>query len=401
VTEKRKKSILSLTENEHKRFPPATISPDLGEILWRNYSNQVTVDFPTPKTGGQWQLTAQGWVGFIPCSPELGIALKPKVDLENLFRMLEYAYRLESFHFLEGLADCKTLEDFYERLANVLARRVLDRGRKGFYHAYVPEADDLPFLKGRLNVRQTIRRPWDVRLPCDYHEHTADIVENQILCWTLSRIAQSGLCTERVSPTVRRAYHALRGLATIVPFKPCDCIGRLYNRLNEDYHRLHALCRFFLEHTGPSHESGDRKVLPFLVNMARLYELFVAEWLKADHLPNDFFLKVQEKVEVGKEQAMTFKIDLVLYNRSSEKALCVLDTKYKAHESPDQDDVAKVVAYAEMKECTKAFLVYPTHLQKGVDASFGKIQVRSMTFSLSGDLEQSGQLFLTELLHNL
>jgi 5-methylcytosine-specific restriction enzyme subunit McrC len=61
------------------------------------------VEFPSPKTDHRWELTAQGWVGYIPLSPELGLSLQPKVSLEGLFRMLEYAYRLESFHFLDDL----------------------------------------------------------------------------------------------------------------------------------------------------------------------------------------------------------------------------------------------------------------------------------------------------------
>jgi 5-methylcytosine-specific restriction enzyme subunit McrC len=389
--------LLALTEYIPVRFPAERLSVGLGETLWRKYSNQIAVDFPTPKTDDQWQLTSQGWVGFIPCSPEFGIALRPKVELENLFRMLEYAYNLQSIRFLEGLVDCKSLEDFYERLANILAQRVLDRGRKGFYRTYVPEADDLSFLKGRLNIRQTIQRPWQVKLPCDYQEHTADIEENQILCWTLSRIAQSGMCTERVLPTVRRAYHALRGMASTMPFKACSCIGRLYNRLNDDYQPLHALCRFFLEHSGPGHEFGDRKMLPFLVNMERLYELFVAEWLKS-HLPPSLMLKVQEKVDIGEKQKISFKIDLVLYDGSSGAPICVLDTKYKTKEQPIPEDVTQVTAYAEMKGCTEAILVYPAQLGKSLDAPIGKIRVRSMVFQLAGNLEEAGQAFLKGLL---
>ena len=397
MTKEQTPKILSLTEYTPLRFPPGFISTNLGEILWRKYSNQIAVDFPSPKTDGQWQLTSQGWVGFIPCTPDLGITLKPKVELGNLFRMLEYAYKLRSFQFLEGLVDCKSLEDFYERLANVLARRVLDRGRKGFYRTYLSETDNLPFIKGKVNVRQNIQKPWDVNILCHYEEHTADIEENQILSWTLSRIAKSGICTERVLPTVRKAYHALRGLVSAIPYKPRDCIGRLYNRLNDDYQTLHALCRFFLEHSGPSHEIGDRMMLPFLVNMERLYELFVAEWLKT-HLPPTVMLKVQEKVDVGEGQGLTFKIDLVLYNAETGDALCVLDTKYKAKEKPETDDIAKVVTYAEMKGCVESILIYPVNLSVPLNEPFGKIQVKSMIFSLSGDLEEAGQAFIERLL---
>lgn len=393
------KSILPLTEYVRAQFPREAIPDALGEALWRNYSSQVTVDFPSPKTKGNWQLTSQGWVGYIPLTPDLGLALRPKVELENLFRMLEYAYRLRSFRFLDGLVECQSLEEFYERLANVLARRVLDRGRKGFYRTYLPETERLPYVRGRLDVGTAIRTPWDVRLRCHYEDHTPDIEENQILAWTLMRIARSGMCTERVLPTVRRAYRALRGLVSIQPCGPSDCVGRLYDRLNEDYQPLHALCWFFLEQSGPSHEIGDRTVLPFLVNMERLYELFVAEWLKA-HLPHGLLLSVQEKVDVGEGQVLTFTIDLVLSDAETGKAVCVLDTKYKAGEKPDPDDVAKVVAYAEMKGCRDAVLVYPVSLVRPLDEWVGNIRVQSMTFSLKGDLEEAGKAFVQRLLES-
>lgn len=248
-----------------KTFPPQEIPEDLGERLWRDYGSQVAVEFPSPKTHHQWELTAQGWVGYIPLAPELGFSLQPKVSLGNLFRMLEYAYRLKSFEFLDDLVGCQSLEGFYERLVNVLARRVLDRARKGFYRAYLPE-----------------------------------------------------------------------------------------------------------------------------------FELFVAEWLKA-HLPGGLLLGVQEHVDVGEENAMRFNIDLVLTDAKTGETCCVLDTKYKAKRRPDQGDVSQVIAYAEIKDCDQAVLIYPETLSEPLDEWFGNIRVRSMTFSLAGDLEQAGRSFLREL----
>lgn len=387
---------IELTEYVAELLPLEAIPDTVGEVLWRNYGDQVAVDFPSPKTNGQWRLTAQGWVGYIPLTPELGLSLQPKVELGNIFRMLEYAYRLRSFRLLDSLIDCHSLEEFYERLANVLARRVLDRGRKGFYRTYLAETERLPYVRGRLNLRQAIQAPWDVKLQCHYEEHTSDIEENQILAWTLWRIARSGMCTERVLPTVRRAYRALQGLATLTPYTPQACVGRLYNRLNDDYQPLHALCRFFLEHSGPSHEIGDHTMLPFLVNMERLYELFVAEWLKA-HPSHDFELKAQEKVDIDQAGTLHFDIDLVLYD-SAGTTRCVLDTKYKTPSSPAPSDVAQVMAYAEAKGCREAVLVYPVPLDKPLDKCIGNIHVRSLTFSLDGDLEGAGQVLVQNLL---
>jgi 5-methylcytosine-specific restriction enzyme subunit McrC len=289
------------------------------------------------------------------------------------------------------------LDAFYSELAKVLSLRVLDRGRRGFYRAYLARMEQLPYVTGRLDIDHLVQRPWSSRPRCHYEEHTADIDENQILSWTLHHVLRSGVCSQRVLPTIRRAYRVTRGFATLRPYSAEACVGRLYNRLNDDYQPMHALCRFFLEHTGPNHEIGDRTVLPFLVDMARLYELFVAEWLK-QHLPGEVvYVKPQDRVTLGTEQTLRLDIDLTLYAAKTHQALCVLDTKYKAPETPSHADIYQVVAYAEVKGCSDAILVYPAPLDRPLDQRLGKIRVRSLVFSIDGGLEKAGQTFVREL----
>ena len=394
--------IIELTEYVPKLLPRSLLPDAIGETLWRDYNTQVSVDFPSPKTGDRWRLTAQGWVGYIPLTSDFHIALHPKVKLGNLLGMLEYAYDLKSFRFLSGLVDCQTLLEFYERLADILARRILNRGRQGFYCAYIPKTEHLPYVRGRIDVRLLVTRPWDTKIQCHYEEHTADVEENQILAWTLWCIARSGLCTERVMPTVRRAYHLLQGLVKLQPFNPRACIGRQYNRLNEDYRPLHVLCRFFLEQIAPSHETGANATLPFLVNMSQLYERFVAEWLKAHQktglLRLALDIQSQERIYLGQGKALYFDIDLVLYDMTTGIARYVLDTKYKAASKPATADINQMIAYAEAKGCQEAILIYPAPLAEPLNIKVGSIRIRSLTFSLALDLEQAGYRFLQDLL---
>ena len=352
--------LVSLRECEPREFPGGTIDAEIGESIWREYGRQVAVEFPSPKTGGKGRLTSQGWIGQIPLTSELRLVLQPKVSLGNVFRMLDYAYRLDKsgLAFPKGLVDSGSLTDFFERLASVLAKRVLDRGRKGFYRAYRHEEERLSYLRGRLDVHAHLRNPWEPRLPCHYDEHSADVTDNQLLSWTLSRVARSGICQRQAQATVRRAYRSLQGFATLTPFTPQECVGRLYHRLNVDYQPMHVLCRFFLEHTGPTHRPGDKEMIPFLIDMNRLFELFVAEWLKA-HLSSDFHLRDQQRVTFSGSDTLHFQIDLVLFESGSGQPVAVIDTKYKSVTSPSADDVAQVVAYAESTGCHDAVLVYP------------------------------------------
>ena len=191
-----------LTEYLAKKLPRSGLSENEGEQIWREFGKQVDVQFPTPKTKYEWELKSEGWVGYIPVSSELSLSLKPKVALKNLFYMLEYAYRLKSLRFFFGLMSCDSLDAYYRQLAKILARRVLERGRKGFYRAYVEDCDKLPYVRGRMDIPALARAPWQAHLLCHYQTHTPDVIENQILNWTLRCISRSGVSTEEVAPEV-------------------------------------------------------------------------------------------------------------------------------------------------------------------------------------------------------
>jgi len=388
--------IIELKEYETRAFDESTFSEGMAKEIHVSYGKQIIVEPPSFLNDHRWQLTSQGWVGYIPLADNIHISLVPKVPVANLFRMLEYAYRLD-FRILEGLADSQSIAELYERLAMVLAKRVLDRSRKGLYRSYIPEDDTLPYVRGRIDVVSHLRNPQRVALRCRFEEHTADLADNQILLWALTRILESGICTERSLPHIRQARRALLGFSSLRPFSAKMCVDRLYNRLNQDYEPLHALCRFFLEHTGPTHLLGDRRMLPILIDMDRLFELFVVEWLK-QNAPPRYDVRSQENVQFRMGHVLSINIDITVEDLEIGRTVFVLDTKYKGAEQPQAGDVEQVVAYAEAKSCTKAALVYPVQLKRPVSGMWGMdIHVRSLSFPLGGDLEEAGRSLLAEL----
>lgn len=391
--------IIELKEYQTTRLPADGLSDELGEKLWKTYGSKgIDVQFPTLRTSNQWEITAEGQVGYIPLSPEVALSLQPKVPLTNLFAMLEYAYDLKSFRFLEGWNQCESLNDFYERLADILACRIIDRTRQGLYRTYIDKTERLTCLRGRLSVARQIHRPWDVKLQCRYQEQTADIEDNQILLWTLRQIIHHGIVREKVSINVRQAYHALHRTISVESFSAQDCTGRTYHRLNDDYQTLHALCRFFLDQTGPSLQQGDRRMLPFLVNMNQLFESFVAAWLKAhSHRLLDHGLKVTAQETARLSDSLKFQIDLVLSDAITGVTRYVLDTKYKTPKSPSSSDVQQAIAYAEIKNTTEAVLIYPEDLAQPLNIRPNQVRVRSLTFALADDLEQGGNNFIRQL----
>ncbi len=393
---------LTLAEYQTLRIPRGAITDEAGIRLMRRYPQQIQVE-PPGLTDDAWKLTNQGWAGYLPLTRDFGIFLQPKIPLANLFGMMGYAYQLGEF-LDSGLYRSASVQEFYEQLAYILARRVLARSRQGFYRAYVPKTEALPFLRGRLLVKPSAFNLQPSSLDCHYHEHTLNIEDNQILAWTLHTLARSGLLTPRVAPTVRAAYRSistalnagLTGAVSLIPLGVRTLSGRTYSRLNQDYRGLHALCRFFLDHAGPQHLTGDHPMLPFLVDMARLFEGFVAEWLKG-HLPEGYALKTQERVELGDSGTLHARVDLVLYAQATGRALSVLDTKYKTPDHPAPEDVFQVAGYADLKGCQEAFLVYPSPLKRPLDVRVGEVRVRSLVFGLEGALETAGEQFQQQL----
>jgi len=257
---------------------------------------------------------------------------------------------------------------------------------------------------------------WDPLPHCSYQQHTPNIDDNRILTWTLHLIARSGRAGEASHRLVRQAFHAMDSFAAPMPFVGSDCSDRRYNRLNDDYERLHALCRFFLEGAGPQLESGGRSMVPFLIDTAKLYEEFVAAWLTR-HVGDDFEVGSQVRVDFEGTPDMHSRIDLTLRPKGSHRVLCVLDTKYKIDDEAKHADVYQVTSYALTQDCTDAFLVYPEDLRPPMDIRVRPpglhtggpgVRVRSLAFSVratgcsaEGELDYCGRRFLNDLTHAL
>jgi len=405
--------IIELTEFVPQTFAQDELPQSTAHLLWSHYSRQVAIQFPTFQTDNQWVLTAQGWVGFIPLSSELGISLQPKVPLANLFGMLEYAHDLKNFRWLKGFFEAQSLAAFYQRLAQLFAQRVLQRCQQGIYREYRAVTEPLPYVRGRLELASMLRKSEREPPICHYEEQSADIEDNQILTWALYRILKSGLCTnpytdpytERETlPTVRRAYRQMRLMTTLKPYTVQACQARHYHRLNEDYQMLHGLAAFFLDESGPSHEMGGQTMVPFLVDMARLYERFVARWLAhwlKQHLGPEFRVQAQERQPIGNNASIYFNIDLTIYNSRSGQVRWVMDTKYKLPTATlSTSDIAQAIAYAQVKGASETILIYPAPIPQPLDIQSENIRIRSLTFSLNGDLEEAGHSFLKTLIQS-
>jgi 5-methylcytosine-specific restriction enzyme subunit McrC len=388
--------VIELVEHVPTHLAFDELSQAEAELLWRRFDKHLEVEYPSPRSGQRWRLTPKSSVGYLPVTPELGIAVRPKLEVRSVFAMLEYAYDLKSFQLFDGLHACSALEELFERVAVILARRVRGRVRRGVYRAYQPEHDRLPYVRGRLDIPQLVAAPWRAALACRFEEHTADVEDNRLLLWALHVAVRSGICTEPSSRHVLEAYRSLAGSVSLMEYEPSSYVRRRYQRLNEDYEPMHALGRFIVEHASPRHVHGAHAMVPFLLDMNRLYERFVAAWLH-EHLPANWSIEQQDHLSFGTGAGVQFIADLLIRDRATREPIVVLDTKYKRDVRPSSNDLAQVAAYATAWGTEEAVLVYPAAPEPAWQARVGRVRVRALTFSVSGDLDAGGRRFLEAL----
>ena len=392
---------LILEEEKVLRISKGDFDESAAQTLHLVHGKRVDVEFPSWLNEYCYTLRSRGHVGHIPISNDIMLIMRPKIDIDNLFRMLEYAYNLRSFDFLEGKTKVNSLDDLFDRLASILAKLVLDRVRRGLYRSYVEEEELLPNLRGRVRVKPSVLAfmRGSANLQCEYEEQTTNVDDNRILAWTLYLLPRFSIKREDVRCQVRQAYRALAGTTEIRPVDASDCVHRIYHRLNDDYRRLHGLCRFFLENRGPSIKIGEYDFIPFVVNMSSLFQSFVAEWMKAN-LP-DLRLETQYHVPLGESGTGEFIIDFLLREKVSGRVIAVMDTKYKRPQRPDEGDIQQVVAYAVSMNTKNAFLIYPSAatevIRIGLPAIMPSVFVRSLVFDIERPIEEAGHSFIKGL----
>jgi 5-methylcytosine-specific restriction enzyme subunit McrC len=220
---------------------------------------------------------------------------------------------------------------------------------------------------------------------------------------TLQGISKLRIARAEVATQIRQAHRTLSGVVSLRHCSASECVDRLYNRLNNDYRLLHGICRLFLENVGPGIDRGEYETIPFCVDMPKLFEAFIAEWLKAN-APVNLLVGAQYVSRLNANAELSFRIDVVLRQRETNRVIGILDTKYKAADTPEESDIQQVVAYALEMGTDKAFLIYPTSKIrpfKAMVGKFGHVIVRSISFDLNARLDQEGPRFFTEVLEKL
>ncbi|MEE4025053.1 hypothetical protein V1Y59_18355 [Gordonia sp. PKS22-38] len=339
--------------------------------LAESLGNRLTVKW---LSNDRVEVRSASWVGSVRLSSELHVRVVPKLAGGNLGVLTMLALTdgspiKELPDYLRDLSDDST-EDAVQllcRLVVVQTERVLARGLIRDYRGH---ADDLPFLRGRLDTyrQATVHYGKFTALACTFDEFDHDALENHLLLagvMAARRAAQN--------PQVRRRAADLeQRLAQIAPTLPSPrtllAARVVYGRRNAHYRSAHTWCRSLLRlgEVDDSAAPDSHQVGAFLINMNALFERFVERVLDVAYVNSGVTLQAQQRnpslITVNGQSRRSIAPDIVATHADRQ---CAIDAKYKLYDRWDISpaDIYQLLLYAQcytgFTETPTSYLIYP------------------------------------------
>ena len=335
-------------------------------VLAERETRRLRVPEPVLSRTARPGLRAGQVVGVLSV-PGASLEILPKVDgrgdgtvRQALARMLAVALGLP-VAANEAASMGSQREDLLEVVVRIFADRLLAAARRGLPRRYRLREEDLPLLRGKLDVRRQITRQ-AVRpdlLSCVHDELSEDTPLNRVLRAAVRRL----LVVARTAAN-RRSLVELAGLFEAVG-DSADPLSEpvVLDRTNTSFHRLHALARLFLAGDWQSTTTGSHHGFPLLFPMNDLFEVFVGRCMQSALAPSPVHLQHQGRYALEGTRGGVFALrpDIVVDGET------VVDTKWKRLDGGkpslgvDQSDVYQMLAYERAYRARRLVLLYPWH----------------------------------------
>ncbi len=296
--------ILTLEEHDH-----VEIRSDDGSEFWNEQQDKKSREYlqkhgiSINQSGDALQVDVGTNVGIHPLS-KFTIIVNPKFsNIESLGRLI---------HFASGFADEDIREDsvkfakarnqgleIFIHILTLLTKKIL---RQGLYRTYLSVQEDIPYLRGKLLLLPTENTSgqllndarFNLQFSCEHDEYSANVLENQILLYTL-RKCQAWTEWRHRKMEIRRLIHEIdydveppaewsNPISMSYVFRDLQ-----YTQLNQRYRKPLEWCEFILKNSGLlNFKKRDTSLRSsFFVPMYELFQDFIAHLLQdPEYYPN-------------------------------------------------------------------------------------------------------------------
>lgn len=232
------------------------------------------------------EIASSSYVGRVDIGP-LRIAIRPKLPMMPLARLLRYAYGLRDLETIEETSSPLVVAGLHDLIIGMLIREVEELLQRGPVRQYVPLSNKLDSPRGRILTEQLVRQGGlkEARLPCRYFERHTNWPLNQVVIAGLNLAAQ--MAEDR---DMRRHLFRLAGeFGDVYPLKLSYAIlgrtERSLNRLTVAYTSAIAIIRLLYDMLGLEFEGDEhRQPIPgFLFDMNMFFQKLISRFFH-EHL---------------------------------------------------------------------------------------------------------------------
>ena len=329
---------------------------------------------------GRKGLRARGVVGVI-ATRDCQLEILPKIEGAGETGVDDATLRHRLIHMLAVARDIRIdsgamtqlawqRDTILELLIRLYCSKLADAVRQGIPQQYTNQEDDLPALRGRLDViRQfSTLAVSPQKLACRFDTRSPDIALNQVMraaIGKLSRLAQAP-DNLRVLRELRFAY------ADISEVSPgalrWDLI--VLDRTNTRWRELLSLARLFLGDRHQQTSAGTIEGHALLFEMNVLFEEYVGRLLARALAGTNLSVSAQgghrDCLFEGETGKFRTRPDLII--RQGSRIALIIDTKWKRMTRIDdpkqgvsQADVYQLMVYGRLYDCPHVVLLYPHH----------------------------------------
>jgi len=303
---------------------------------------------------------------------------KKEEAASNLLHMLQYTRKLSrNLHETDQAQLRKKSGNFFEVLVFLFGIHLSKLLRIGLYRTYIHVDESAPFLKGTWRIAEQLSKTAVItdHFLVKYDEYTENNLLNQILKFAARRllVISNDEENKKILKTILLTLPEVEDLQKVT-FEDLETVH--FTRLNETYKPVYGLAKLFLQNLSIELRAAGTATYAFAIDMNRLYEEFVAEFLKQEAVLavtrySDCSIRSQtgarSMASSGGKDLFPVLPDIRLERLSD--TCCIIDTKYKLLTDErtqfgiSDQDVKTMFAYARRFNCGRTILLYPEHAQ--------------------------------------
>ena len=314
------------------------------------------------RTDGNFDITPTGnLVGYVRRG-DTSVVIEPsKCGAAQVIFMMGYSENPNMFGSEQ--VDFDQDDDLLEAFISVFVRSASAAIERGLFRTYASQDEDLSTIRGRIRMSDQMARRFRLSPPIavTFDEFTVDNYENRILRSAIQLASQLPIRNQATA----RGLQYLRAMfsdVSLVEFNRRSVVEPVWNRLNEHLRYPVSLARRILTNSSISLDHGTASSDEFLINMANVFEDFVAtavrEHLNLSKVEMPRANELKGKLFLDKELKIRLKPDLSRWQ--GERCIAIGDVKYKrtTANGVNHPDIYQLLAYATAANLPQASVIY-------------------------------------------